>query len=103
MTTRLRPNVLAHPSPTTGRFLLLIAALASAGMLTGSTLYTIVYQDEFAATAKACFAIVTSNQATSTEEILARGPALDDCMAPQRRLDATFSFSGAGSIVVLGI
>jgi Zn-dependent protease with chaperone function len=62
-----------------------------------------VYQDEFIAAAKACIAAATGNPAASLEEILGHGTAMDDCMAPQNRLDTIFSFAGAGAIVVLGV
>ncbi|GIH02508.1 hypothetical protein Rhe02_05750 [Rhizocola hellebori] len=103
MTTRLRPNVLAHPSPTTGRFLLLVAALASAGLLTGSSFYTITHQAEFSAAMKTCLAAIRGPEATSTEEMLARAALVTECLAPQQRLDAIYSLAGAVAIGVLGL
>ena len=39
MSARLRPDILAHPSPTTGRFLLLVGVMLSAGMEAANLLF----------------------------------------------------------------
>lgn len=102
---RLRPNVLAHPSPTTGRFLLLIAALLSTGLLVGNLFHNGVLGAPWADAARACLA--KANEAVpaqiDVQSQIAHNDVLTTCLAPADRTRAWFNVAGALLIAVLGL
>ena len=101
---RLRPNVLAHPSPTTGRFLLLIAALVSTGLLVGTLVHNAVQGAEWAAIARSCFAQANAAVPDQTEvhNQIEHNRVLSACLAPAERARAWFDVAGALLIALLG-
>jgi Zn-dependent protease with chaperone function len=89
---RLRPNVLAHPSPTTGRFLLLIVVvLGGIGMLTGDLVHTGMRYHQFVTEVAACL------------DTTADYVELRTCMNPEYRLIAWFQLGGAVVMVLLSL
>ena len=102
---RLRPNVLAHPSPTTGRFLLLIATLLSVGLLAGTLVHNGLLGTRWVQAARACAAVADSAVPvrTSLEDEIAHNDVVVDCLAPYERTRALVSLGGAAVIGLLGL
>lgn len=102
---RLRPNVLAHPSPTSGRFLLLLGVLLSAGLLAGQLVHMSLRGGEWASVARQCFAaaLAIAPAAEGWEDELAINAVLTDCMAAENRIITAFEFAGAATIAALGL
>jgi Zn-dependent protease with chaperone function len=102
---RLRPNVLAHPSPTTGRFLLLIASLLSTGLLVGATVHNGVQGREWFAVQRSCHAqadAAVPDQAELANRI-EHARVVRVCLAPTERARAWYDIAGALLIAVLGL
>jgi Zn-dependent protease with chaperone function len=104
-TTRLRPNVLAHPSPTTGRFLLLIGTLLSAGLLAGNLVHNGVLTKRWSAAVRACFAAADAAvpDAVDPTGLIGHNDVLVNCLAPYERTRALFGLGGAVLVGVLGL
>jgi Zn-dependent protease with chaperone function len=102
---RLRPNVLAHPSPTTGRFLLLIATLLSVGLLAGTLVHNGLLGSRWAQAARACAEAADGAVPirTSLEAQIAHNEIVVDCLAPYERTRALVSLGGAVVIGLLGL
>jgi len=102
---RLRPNVLAHPSPTTGRFLLLIATLLSVGLLAGTLVHNGLLGARWAQAARTCAEVADSAVPvrTSLEEDIAHNEVVVDCLAPYERTRALVSLGGAAVIGLIGL
>jgi Zn-dependent protease with chaperone function len=101
----MRPNVLAHPSPTTGRFLLLIATLLSVGLLAGNLVHNGVLARSWAAAVRTCSGVADAavpNPSTPAD-LIAHNSIMVDCVAPSERTRAWFSLGGAGLVLVLGL
>ena len=102
---RLRPNVLAHPSPTTGRFLLVIATLLGVGLLVGTLVHNGVLKDRWTQGALGC-----SEQANAAVPIIIdpadaieHNQVMSACLRPYEFTRAMFSIGGAGLIGLLGV
>jgi Zn-dependent protease with chaperone function len=94
MRMRLRPNVLAHPSPTTGRFLLLIVVvLGGVGMLSGTLTYNSVRYHPFKDALRACIDSGANDLGFATRT----------CMAPEYRVIGWFQLGGAVVMALLGL
>ena len=104
-TVRLRPNVLAHPSPTTGRFLLLIAAMLSTGLLVGTLVHNGVLGTSWSESARACLAQADDAVPDKTDvpAQIAHNEVLSTCLAPAERIRAWFDVAGALLIALLGV
>ena len=104
-TVRLRPNVLAHPSPTTGRFLLLIGTLLSVGLLAGTLLHNGLLGSQWRDAALACFEQATAAVpiVVDSDDLIAQNDVLSACMAPTDRTRALVSLAGAVAIGLLGL
>jgi Zn-dependent protease with chaperone function len=102
---QLRPNVLAHPSPTTGRFLLLIGTLLSIGLLAGNLIHNVVLAGPWTAALRTCAAAADAAVPDRSDavDIVAHNDILTDCLAPSERTRALFSLGGAGVVLVLGL
>ena len=104
---RLRPNVLAHPSPTTGRFLLLIGTLLSVGLLAGTLLHNGLLGDRWAQAALACFqqgnTAAPSLDVDDPTGLIAQNEIVSSCLAPAERTRALVSVGGALVIGLLGL
>ncbi|HEX6684167.1 MAG TPA: M48 family metalloprotease [Candidatus Limnocylindrales bacterium] len=104
---RLRPNVLAHPSPTTGRFLLLVAAMLSTGLLAGTLVHNGVLGSRWSEAARACFALADEISPIldpgDTLAQIAHNDVLSSCLAPAERVRAWFDIAGAVLIGLLGL
>jgi len=101
---RLRPNVLAHPSPTTGRFLLVIVTLLSIGLLAGNLVHNGVMGDRWAQGWLVC-----AQQADAAipiridaADLVEHNRIVASCLAPQERIRALFGVGGAFLIALLG-
>lgn len=91
MTSRVRPNVLAHPSPATGRFLLLIVTvLGGIGLLAGNLIHTSVRYQPFLTVLRTCIAT------TADED-------LRDCMAGEYRIIAVFQLATLVAVALLSL
>jgi Zn-dependent protease with chaperone function len=98
--TRPRPNVLALPSPTTARFLLLVVVFLTVGLFVGSAGFTRYFGRSYVLAQFRCF------QATAgASTVLDRGEALADCRrrAELRRVagSLTGAIFGAGIVLVV--
>lgn len=104
-TVRQRPNVLAHPSPTTGRFLLLIGTLLSVGLLAGTLLHNGLLGGQWRIAALACFerANAAVPVVVDSVDLIAYNDVLSSCMAPTERTRALVSLAGAVAIGLLGL
>ena len=104
-TVRQRPNVLAHPSPTTGRFLLLIGTLLSVGLLAGTLLHNGLLGGQWRDAALACFerANAAVPVVVDSVDLIAHNDVLSSCMAPTERTRALVSLAGAVAIGLLGL
>jgi Zn-dependent protease with chaperone function len=102
---QLRPNVLAHPSPTTGRFLLLIATLLSVGLLAGTLIHNVVLARSWTAAVRTCTGIADTAvpDASDPAGLIAHNDIVAGCLAPDERTRALYSLGGAGLVLVLGI
>ena len=102
---RPRPDVLAHPSPTTGRFLLLIGALLSAGLLAGTMFHNAVMGRGWTQSIRGCFAEadLTAPLGPDIASQIAHQEAINVCMAGAERIRALVSLGGAGTIAVLAL
>jgi Zn-dependent protease with chaperone function len=102
---QLRPNVLAHPSPTTGRFLLLIATLLSVGLLAGNLIHNVVLAGPWTTALRTCFAVADAAMPSlsSPADLAAHNGLVVDCLASSDWTRALFSVGGAGIVLVLGL
>ncbi|HCU50467.1 MAG TPA: hypothetical protein DGG94_11815, partial [Micromonosporaceae bacterium] len=102
---RLRPNVLAHPSPTAGRFLLLLGVLLSAGLLSGQLVHMGLRGGQWTAVVRQCLVLTEAAVPTAGgwEDDLTLNDFLLDCMAAENRTAAAFEFAGAATIAALGL
>jgi Zn-dependent protease with chaperone function len=102
---RPRPDVLAHPSPTTGRFLLLIGALLSAGLLAGTMFHNAVMGRGWTQSIRGCFAEadLTAPLGPDLASQIAHQEAINVCMAPAERIRALVSLGGTATIAGLGL
>ncbi len=92
MRMRLRPNVLVHPSPTTGRFLLLIVMVVGGiGLIAGDLVHTNFRYHTFTQAMRDCL----PGAADYTQ--------LRTCMNPQYRYVAWFQLGGAATMVILSL
>lgn len=92
MRTRLRPNVLAHPSPTTGRLVLLIVTvLGGIGLLAGNLVHTSVRYRPFLDAVRECFA-TTPNDAE-----------VRSCLDAEYRITAWFQLGGLAVVALLSL
>ncbi|WP_117211482.1 M48 family metalloprotease [Allorhizocola rhizosphaerae] len=87
---RARPDVLAYPVATTGRFVLLVAAMLNAGLLSGYVAYLLIDGDRWRRAAQACVA-------------RAEAAALTACMGPTQRVQVAYMLAGAVLIAVMGL
>jgi Zn-dependent protease with chaperone function len=102
---RPRPDLLAHPSPTTGRFLLLIGVLLSAGLLVGNMAHNALLGRSWGATTLVCFAEADAAVplVLDLESQIAHQQVLNACMAPAERRRALTGLGGAAAMAVLGL
>jgi Zn-dependent protease with chaperone function len=89
---RLRPNVLAHPSPTTGRFVLLIVMVVGGiGLLAGDLVHTSIRYRPFLNALRGCL--------DSTPDLF----GLRGCMDAEYRMTAWFQLGGAATMAILSL
>ncbi len=102
---QLRPNVLAHPSPTTGRFLLLIGTLLSVGLLAGNLIHNVAMARSWTAALRTCGATADAAvpHITDATDLVANNDIVTDCMAPDEWIRAWFGLGGAGLVLLLGL
>uniref|UniRef100_UPI001BDCA43C M48 family metalloprotease n=1 Tax=Pseudonocardia lacus TaxID=2835865 RepID=UPI001BDCA43C len=98
-TSAVRPDVLAYPAPTTGRYLVLLAALLTAGFFVGEWLHSEVARSAYEATELTCSVspLVPVDAPTGTGQA-----ALDACRAGSEHLRAAFVLGGAAVVAVGG-
>ncbi len=103
--TQLRPNVLAHPSPTTGRFVLLIGTLLSVGLLAGNLVYNGLFEARWLAAARACMgeANAAIPSIVDLADQITHNDVMVACLAPTEWTRALFSLGGAAMIGLLGL
>jgi Zn-dependent protease with chaperone function len=103
--THPRPHVLAHPSPTTGRFLLLIGALVSVGLLVGTLVHNGLIGQRWAQSARECIAEADAAVpiVTDVSQEIERSRVQMACLAPAERTRALFSVGSAALIAVLSL
>jgi Zn-dependent protease with chaperone function len=101
----VRPNVLAHPSPATGRFLLLIGALVGLGLLAGTLVHNGLIGARWTSAAKTCFAEANAAVPVSLDvnDQITHSRVQMSCLAPAERVRAMFSLAGAALVAVLGL
>lgn len=88
-----RVNVLAFPPVTTGRVLILVAAMLAAGLFVGSAVFNVVAGASLSATVAECSRLPASQPG---------GPdVFSMCVAPVERPRALFA-AGAAALVMLG-
>lgn len=88
-----RVNVLAFPPVTTGRVLILVAAMLAAGLFVGSAVFNVIAGASLSAAAAECSRLPASQPG---------GPDMFSiCIAPVERPRALFA-AGAAALVVLG-
>jgi Zn-dependent protease with chaperone function len=99
---RSRPNVLALPSPTSGRFLLLIAVFLTAGLFVGNAGFTRYFGRSYVLAQVHCFE-ATAGGSVDTPAVLERSEALADCRRPAELRRAAGALTGAalGAGIVL--
>jgi Zn-dependent protease with chaperone function len=102
---RPRPDLLAHPSPTTGRFLLLIGALLSAGLLVGNMAHNALLGRSWNRAILACFneAQAAVPLVVDLDTQIAYQEVLNECMAPAELTRALTGVGGAAAIAVLAL
>jgi Zn-dependent protease with chaperone function len=89
---RLRPNVLAHPSPTTGRFVLLIVTvLGGIGLLAGNLVHSSVRYRPFLNMVRDCIASTADDAELRT------------CMDAEYRITAWFQLGGLVVVSLLSL
>jgi Zn-dependent protease with chaperone function len=93
-----RPDVLAYPSPTSVRFLILVVATLSAGLFVGDWVHTIVLGDRWQRQVQACDP--SGAAAATVTDPFAQQAQFEACMAPDERQRALFSIAG---LAVTGI
>ena len=107
----VRPDILAYPSPTTTRFLVLIAAILTAGLFVGTWVHNgSAAGDAWVQAVATCSArsAATAGVGEDLASVLRADEVYADCMAPAERTRAGFSLGGAlvaatGGVVVLFI
>ena len=82
-----RVNVLAFPAPTTGLYLLLIAALLAVGLFVGSWMHNVVLGKEWVQALRSCLSLEVDQQRS--------------CMAPAEFRRGLWSLAGA--LLVAGL
>jgi Zn-dependent protease with chaperone function len=94
----VRPDVLAYPSPTTTRFLILVAALLTAGLFVGTWVHNgSTAGDAWARSVATCSQLLAPPVAVggNPAAVFDAQEAYNDCIAPAERTRAAFSFGGA--------
>ncbi len=105
----VRPDILAYPSPTTTRFLVLVGALLTAGLFVGTWVHNgSAAGDTWARTVAACSQqpAASSQLGNDPRAALRAQDAFAECTAPAERTRAGYAIAGAliagcGGIMVL--
>ena len=98
-----RVRILAYPPPTTGLYILFVAALLAAGMFVGGWLHDRLYANELLQTYKVCW---TQSQAAGAglppvEAYVVSDAAFRECIAPFYRVKGTWYIGGAMVVVAM--
>ncbi len=83
MNARHRPDILAHPSPAAGQFLLLVGVLLGSGLISGQLLHLAIFGNAYRAELFTC--------------------GTPCATGPQQVLRVVFAFGGAAAVAALGI
>ena len=100
----VRPAVLAYPSPTSVRFVILVVATLFAGLFAGNWVHNVVVGDQWQQAVATC--LRDSPTVTDPADALARQARFATCTSTAERTRALFSIaglliSGLGSAVIL--
>jgi hypothetical protein len=98
----LRVNAFAYPSPTYARFVLLLAALATAGGFLGFWLHNEVHGSEYIRSVAVCKALALG-AATNTVKDSSRFHDFHTCVGPVQLRKAAYGAAGAGVTLAGGL
>ncbi|MCO1659839.1 M48 family metalloprotease [Pseudonocardia humida] len=96
----VRPDVLAFPAPTTGRFLVLLVALLAAGLFVGDWLHSEVAGVGWWETYQAC---AVSQQVPADGPVATGTAGVDVCRAGSEHTRASFVLGGAAAVGLGGV
>ncbi|WP_125611269.1 M56 family metallopeptidase [Specibacter cremeus] len=101
----LRVHVLAYPAPTTGRFLIFVLALLTAGLFVGDWLHNQSLGAAWTRTVYECESAAAGSGAglPPGEALLTRTAAAQRCEAPAEQGRALWSLGGAAGAAAAGI
>ena len=100
-----RVRILAYPPPTTGLYVLFVAALLAAGMFVGGWLYEHLHPNGLLQASKACW---TQSQAAGVglppvEAYVASDAAFRECMASFHRVQGMWYLGGALVVAAMSV
>jgi Zn-dependent protease with chaperone function len=99
------PRVALHafPSPTTTRFVVILAAMLAVGLFAGDWIHGALHGEQFVGTIESCLtqAGFTPSIQTASEQFAAHDAA-SECYASARYLQAAYALGGAILVVLIG-
>jgi Zn-dependent protease with chaperone function len=98
-----RPNLLAFPTPTTTRYLALLAALVTAGFFMGSWLHNEIEGAEYVRVTYACWQAAPGGETSDWPAMLAADEQRRACRAGVEQVRAGYLLAGAGAVVLGGL
>ena len=98
-----RPNLLAFPTPTTTRYLALLAALITAGFFMGSWLHNEIEGAEYVRVTYACWQAAPVGAPADWPAMLAADEQRRACRAGVEQVRAGYLLAGAGAVAVGGL
>ena len=98
-----RVALLAFPSPTTIRFVVILAAMLAAGLFIGDWAHSFLHREQYVRAIENCYAQAdyASSIDTAREEI-AINDAASECYAGAQHLRAAYALGGAALVILLG-
>jgi len=98
-----RPNLLAFPTPTTTRYLALLAALITSGLFMGSWLHNEIAGAEYVRVTYACWQAAPGGGAQDWTGMLAADEQRRSCRAGVEQVRAGYLLAGAGAVALGGL
>ena len=98
-----RPNLLAFPTPTTTRYVALLAALITAGFFIGSWLHNEIAGNEYVRVTYACWQAAPGGATQDWIGMLAAEEQRRTCRAGVEQVRAGYLLAGAGAVALGGL
>src|SRR5687767_9736449 len=98
-----RPNLLVFPTPTTTRYLALLAALITAGFFLGSWLHNEIAGAEYERVTNACWQAASASGTQDWPGVVAADEQRRACSAGVEQVRAGYLLAGAGAVASGGL